>query len=37
MKVDAIGVLAKDEGGKVKQHKLGKHAGKRGIGASPWA
>jgi uncharacterized membrane protein len=37
MKVDAIGVLAKDEGGKVKQHKLGKQAGKRGIGASPWA
>jgi uncharacterized membrane protein len=31
MKVDAIGVLAKDENGKVKEHKLGK-AGKRGMG-----
>jgi hypothetical protein len=32
MKVDAIGVLVKDKDGKVKQHKLGKQAGKRGMG-----
>jgi uncharacterized membrane protein len=32
MKVDAIGVLAKDNDGNVKQHKLGKQAGKRGMG-----
>jgi uncharacterized membrane protein len=32
MKVDAIGVLVKDDDGKVKEHKLGKRAGKRGMG-----
>jgi uncharacterized membrane protein len=32
MKVDAIGVLVKDKDGKVKEHKLGKRAGKRGMG-----
>lgn len=32
MKLDAIGVLAKDQDGKVKQHKLGKRAGKKGMG-----
>ena len=32
MKVDAIGVLVKDNDGKVKEHKLGKRAGKRGMG-----
>jgi len=32
MKVDAIGVLVKDKDGEVKQHKLGKQAGKRGMG-----
>jgi uncharacterized membrane protein len=32
MKVDAIGVLAKDKDGEVKQHKLGRQAGKRGKG-----
>jgi uncharacterized membrane protein len=32
MKVDAIGVVAKDENGKVKEHKLGKRAGKKGMG-----
>ena len=32
MKVDGIGVLVKDDDGKVKQHKLGKRAGKRGMG-----
>ena len=32
MKVDAIGVLAKDEDGNVKEHKLGKRAGKKGMG-----
>jgi hypothetical protein len=31
MKVDAIGVLAKDKNGKVKQHKLGKQVGKKGM------
>jgi uncharacterized membrane protein len=29
---DAIGVLVKDDDGKVKEHKLGKRAGKRGMG-----
>jgi uncharacterized membrane protein len=32
MKVDAVGVLVKDDDGKVKEHKLGKRAGKRGMG-----
>jgi uncharacterized membrane protein len=32
MKVDAIGVLVKDDNGQVKEHKLGKRAGKRGMG-----
>jgi uncharacterized membrane protein len=32
MQVDAIGVLVKDEDGEVKQHKLGRKAGKRGMG-----
>ena len=32
MKVDAVGVLVKDNDGKVKEHKLGKRAGKRGMG-----
>lgn len=32
MKVDAIGVLAKDENGKIKEHKLGRRAGKKGMG-----
>lgn len=32
MKVDGIGVLVKDENGKIKQHKLGKTAGKKGMG-----
>jgi uncharacterized membrane protein len=32
MKVDAIGVLAKDDDGQVKEHKLGRRAGKRGMG-----
>ena len=32
MKVDGIGVLVKDDKGKVKEHKLGKRAGKRGMG-----
>jgi uncharacterized membrane protein len=32
MKTDAIGVLVKDKDGKVKQHKLGKQAGKKGMG-----
>jgi uncharacterized membrane protein len=32
MKVDAIGVLVKDENGEIKGHKLGKRAGKRGMG-----
>ncbi|MDM0048842.1 DUF1269 domain-containing protein [Variovorax sp. J22R115] len=32
MKLDAIGVLAKDQEGKVKQHKLGTRAGKKGMG-----
>ncbi|MFJ1864282.1 hypothetical protein ACIOD1_06600 [Streptomyces sp. NPDC088097] len=32
MKVDAIGVLVKDEQGQVKEHKLGRRAGKRGMG-----
>jgi uncharacterized membrane protein len=32
MKVDAIGVLVRDEDGRVKEHKLGRTAGKRGMG-----
>jgi hypothetical protein len=32
MKVDAIGVLVKDENGEINEHKLGKRAGKRGMG-----
>ncbi|MGW2559798.1 hypothetical protein ACWCXB_11225 [Streptomyces sp. NPDC001514] len=32
MKVDAIGVLVKDEHGKIKEHKLGRRAGKKGMG-----
>lgn len=32
LKVDAIGVLVKDEDGRVKQRKLGKTAGKKGMG-----
>jgi uncharacterized membrane protein len=32
MRVDAVGVLVKDGEGKVKEHKLGKRAGKRGMG-----
>jgi uncharacterized membrane protein/rubrerythrin len=32
MKVDAVGVLVKGDDGKVKEHKLGKRAGKRGMG-----
>ena len=32
MKVDGIGVLAKDKHGNIKQHKLGKQAGIKGMG-----
>ena len=32
MKADGVGVLVKDENGKVKEHKLGKRAGKKGMG-----
>ena len=32
MKVDAIGVLVNDKNGKVKEHKLGRRAGKKGMG-----
>jgi hypothetical protein len=32
MKVDGVGVLVKDENGGVKEHKLGKRAGKKGMG-----
>jgi uncharacterized membrane protein len=32
IKVDGVGVLVKDENGKVKEHKLGKRAGKKGMG-----
>lgn len=32
MKVDGVGVLVKDKDGKVKEHKLGKRAGKKGMG-----
>jgi L-alanine-DL-glutamate epimerase-like enolase superfamily enzyme len=32
MKFDAIGVLVKDTDGAVKEHKLGRRAGKRGMG-----
>lgn len=32
MKLDGVGVLVKDENGEVKEHKLGKRAGKKGMG-----
>lgn len=32
IKVDGVGVLVKDENGKIKEHKLGKRAGKKGMG-----
>ncbi|MFJ6778749.1 hypothetical protein [Streptomyces yangpuensis] len=32
MKVDGVGVLVKDGNGEVKEHKLGKRAGKKGMG-----
>jgi hypothetical protein len=32
MKVDGVGVLVKNENGQVKEHKLGKRAGKKGMG-----
>jgi len=32
IKLGAIGVLVKDEDGKIKQHKLGRRAGKKGAG-----
>ena len=32
MKVDGVGVLVKDENGEIKEHKLGKRAGKKGMG-----
>jgi uncharacterized membrane protein len=32
IKVDGVGVLVRDENGKVKEHKLGKRAGKKGMG-----
>ncbi|MFP2904173.1 DUF1269 domain-containing protein [Pyxidicoccus sp. 3LFB2] len=32
MRLDAIGVLVKDRNGEVKEHKLGRQAGKRGMG-----
>jgi len=32
MTVDAIGVLVKDENGEIKEHKLGRRAGKKGMG-----
>jgi uncharacterized membrane protein len=32
MQVDAIGVLVRDEDGQVKEHKLGRRAGKKGMG-----
>lgn len=32
MKVDGIGVLVKDENGEIKNHKLGKRAGRKGMG-----
>jgi hypothetical protein len=32
MKLDGVGVLVKDKDGKVKDHKLGKRAGKKGMG-----
>jgi uncharacterized membrane protein len=32
VQVDAIGVLVKDDDGQVKEHKLGRRAGKRGMG-----
>lgn len=32
MKLDAVGVLVEDDDGNVKEHKLGRRAGKRGMG-----
>jgi uncharacterized membrane protein len=32
MKEEAIGVIAKDKDGKIKEHKLGRRAGKKGMG-----
>ncbi|MFC5266033.1 hypothetical protein ACFPJ1_28300 [Kribbella qitaiheensis] len=32
MKVDGVGVLVKDENGEIKEHKLGKRSGKKGMG-----
>lgn len=32
MKVDGVGVLVKDKNGEIKEHKLGKRAGKKGMG-----
>ncbi|MFJ8927992.1 hypothetical protein ACIRLA_15565 [Streptomyces sp. NPDC102364] len=32
MRLDSVGVLAKDKNGTVKEHKLGKRAGKKGMG-----
>lgn len=32
MKVDGVGVLVKDENGEIKEHKLGRRAGKKGMG-----
>lgn len=32
MKVDGVGVLVKEENGDIKEHKLGKRAGRRGMG-----
>jgi uncharacterized membrane protein len=32
MKADGVGVLVKDKDGKVKEHKLGRRAGKKGMG-----
>ena len=32
MKEDAVGVLARDSHGKIKEHKLGRRAGKKGMG-----
>lgn len=32
MKVDGVGVLVKDKNGEIKEHKLGKRVGKKGMG-----
>ncbi|WP_392964880.1 hypothetical protein [Streptomyces sp. LN245] len=32
MKVDGVGVLVRDKNGEIKEHKLGKRAGKKGMG-----